>query len=56
MTTCDNEILSVEDLFENNDIVLMLCHMTNMLEYSAGLKDTAGDIVKIVTIGRRLIK
>lgn len=59
MILFDGELVSVKDLFENDLIVLMeatikLEHF-DMVKISAGIKDEAGDIVRIVDICERNI-
>jgi hypothetical protein len=54
----DEELVSVEDLYEDDDVVLMKSiynkfPFSDILEYSVGLKNSDGDIEQIKTVGRK---
>lgn len=54
----DEELISVEDLYEDDDVVLMKSiynkfPFNDILEYSVGLKNSDGDIEQIKTVGRK---
>lgn len=46
-------IKNVHDIFENDELVLMKALYSHSSELSVGLKDGAGDIVRIVTICKK---
>jgi hypothetical protein len=56
----DDEISTIDDVFENNEVVLIKAthsefNTDDMIEYSVGLKDEVGDIVKIITVARKFV-
>ncbi len=48
------ELIKTEDIFENDDLVLIkatfIRNSETVIDTSVGIKDDAGDIVKIVTV------
>lgn len=53
------ELLGIEDVFENDELVLMKAtyqkNSFKIVEISVGLKDADGDIVRIVDVDKKLI-
>ena len=60
MTDINNEeLMDVEDIFENDELVIMkatfIRNSVTVIETAAGIKDSSGDIVKIVTVDRKFL-
>lgn len=59
MIIYDKELIDIEDVFENDEVVLMKsiykAEHFSVEQLSAGVKDKNGDIVKIVNISERII-
>ena len=60
MTDINNEeLMDVEDIFENNELVLMkatfIRNSETVIETAAGIKDASGDIVRIITVSSKVI-
>lgn len=53
------ELVSVEDIFENDEIVLMKATFKpsydKIVRTSVGIKDEKGDIVRIITVDEKFI-
>ncbi len=50
------ELIGTQDIFENDEIVLIkatfIINSETVIETAVGIKDSSGDIVKIVTVNR----
>ena len=55
----DEELTGVEDIFENDELVLMkatfIRNSETVVETAVGIKDTAGDIVRIITVNKKVL-
>lgn len=53
------ELVSVEDIFENDELVLMKATFEpsydKIVRTSVGIKDETGDIVKIITVDEKFL-
>ncbi len=53
------ELVSVEDIFENDELVLMKATFKpsydKIVRTSVGIKDETGDIVKIITVDEKIL-
>lgn len=59
MIIYDKELIDIEDVFENDEVVLMKsiykAKHFSVEQLSVGVKDKNGDVVKIVDISERII-
>ncbi len=60
MTDINNEeLMDVEDIFENDELVIMKAtfvrNSETVIETAVGIKDSSGDIVRIITISSKVI-
>ena len=57
-STRSNELIHIEDVFENDEYVLIkakyLADNQSFTETSVGIKDKSGDIVKIVCVDKSI--
>ncbi len=55
----DEELTGVEDIFENDELVLMkatfIRNSETVIETAVGIKDTVGDIVRIITVNKKVL-
>ena len=55
----DEELIETEEIFENNEYVLMkatfIRNSITVVETSVGIKDSTGDIIRIVTVDVKAI-
>lgn len=56
----EEELISVEELYENDELILMKSIFDygefKVIQTDVGIKDDTGDIVKIVTVDSRIVK
>lgn len=56
----ESELMSVEELYENDELILMKSTFDygdfKVIQTDVGNKDDAGDIVKIVTVDSKIVK
>ena len=53
------ELIDVEDIFENDELVLMKAtfvrNSETVIDTSVGIKDDEGDIVRIITVNKKVL-
>ena len=59
MIVYDEELIGTEDIFENDEVVLIKStfksKLFNIQKLEAGIKDNDGDIVRIIEISEKIL-